>query len=360
MTDRDLHPDRHQLEYGVRVRRRPLHLRREHFPADHHHVLDHQPKHGVADPRSHGSEHRRKSFAGDGGGILAESCEGQDNQINLTNDTIAGNTASVFGGGYYSTDCLVLGPNQPLPSRLRHPTSRAAVTNFVFDTINANTSDGGGGGNINTTDDSTLNAAQTIIAGGVSSGSPTTNCSFTDGGTLNSLGYNLIDDTTCGTAGTATSSTSPRIWARSATTAARPTPSFPASNSPAIGGVPAAVLGHRGDDRPAGQRPGHGANGSCTDRGGRGGARRTAGSQPQRLGLVANEGGIFDFGLNFHGSLANNHLNAPIVGIANSPGYDGYLMAGGDGGVFALGGANFYAGRPGHPVSHLGHRGAAL
>ena len=32
--------------------------------------------------------------------------------------------------------------------------------------------------------------------------------------------------------------------------------------------------------------------------------------------LVANEGGIFDFGLNYNGSLANNHLNAPIVGIA--------------------------------------------
>jgi hypothetical protein len=58
--------------------------------------------------------------------------------------------------------------------------------------------------------------------------------------------------------------------------------------------------------------------------------------------LVANEGGIFDFGLNFNGSLANNKLNAPIVGIANSPGFNGYLMAGGDGGVFALGGANFY------------------
>jgi hypothetical protein len=58
--------------------------------------------------------------------------------------------------------------------------------------------------------------------------------------------------------------------------------------------------------------------------------------------LVANEGGIFAYGLNFHGSLANMHLNAPIVGIANSPGPDGYLMAGGDGGVFAEGGANFY------------------
>ena len=58
--------------------------------------------------------------------------------------------------------------------------------------------------------------------------------------------------------------------------------------------------------------------------------------------LVANEGGIFDYGLHFNGSLANIHLNAPIVGIANSPGPDGYLMAGADGGVFAEGGANFF------------------
>ena len=36
--------------------------------------------------------------------------------------------------------------------------------------------------------------------------------------------------------------------------------------------------------------------------------------------MVANEGGIFDFGLLFSGSLANNHLNAPIVGIANCAG----------------------------------------
>ncbi len=57
---------------------------------------------------------------------------------------------------------------------------------------------------------------------------------------------------------------------------------------------------------------------------------------------MANEGGIFDFGLLFSGSLANNHLNAPIVGLANAPGPAGYLMVGGDGGVFALGGANFF------------------
>jgi sugar lactone lactonase YvrE len=65
-------------------------------------------------------------------------------------------------------------------------------------------------------------------------------------------------------------------------------------------------------------------------------------SNPNGYRLVANDGGIFDFGLNFNGSLANNHLNAPIVGIANAPGVNGYVMAGGDGGVFALGGANFF------------------
>ena len=63
---------------------------------------------------------------------------------------------------------------------------------------------------------------------------------------------------------------------------------------------------------------------------------------PNGYRLVANEGGIFDFGLNYNGSLANNKLNAPIVGLANSPGLNGYLMVGSDGGVFAEGGANFY------------------
>jgi hypothetical protein len=57
--------------------------------------------------------------------------------------------------------------------------------------------------------------------------------------------------------------------------------------------------------------------------------------------MVAADGGAFAFGLNFNGSLAGIHLNAPIIGMANSPGPDGYLMAGADGGVFAIGGAQF-------------------
>ena len=38
------------------------------------------------------------------------------------------------------------------------------------------------------------------------------------------------------------------------------------------------------------------------------------------------------------------------MGLANSPGRDGYLMVGGDGGVFALGGANFYGSLGGQTI----------
>jgi hypothetical protein len=58
--------------------------------------------------------------------------------------------------------------------------------------------------------------------------------------------------------------------------------------------------------------------------------------------MVAADGGAFAFGLNFNGSLAGIHLNAPIIGMANAPGPDGYLLAGADGGVFAEGGAQFH------------------
>jgi hypothetical protein len=284
---------------------------------------------------------------GDGGGILAMSCEGFDNQINLTNDTIAGNVANGLGGGYFGTVCpLLLGPNQPAAKL--HATSNVAVqpvTNFLFDTIDANTS-GTGGGNINTSDDSTLEAAETIIADGVSGGIVGTNCTFTNDGTLTSGGYNLIDDSTCGTAAATDIIGQPAQLGALANNGGPTSTKLPASTSPAVGAVPAAVCTGTGvatDQR--GNARGAGLGGSCTI-----GAVEVAVAappappafNPNGYRLVANEGGIFDFGLNFNGSLANNHLNAPIVGIANSPGPNGYLMAGGDGGVFALGGANFF------------------
>jgi hypothetical protein len=66
--------------------------------------------------------------------------------------------------------------------------------------------------------------------------------------------------------------------------------------------------------------------------------------------MAGDEGGVFDFGIPFAGSLANAHLNAPIIGIANQPGPNGYLLAGADGGVFALGGAPFFGSLGGHKL----------
>lgn len=163
-----------------------------------------------------------------------------------------------------------------------------------------------------------------------------------------SLGYNLIDDSTCGTAaggdivgqgaqlGTLQNKRGPTQT------------ELPASTSPAVGAIPTAVCSGTGvttDQRDVAR--GAGLNGSCTM-----GAVEVAvlPFNPNGYRRVADEGGIFDFGLNFNGSLANNKLNAPIVGIANAPGVNGYVMAGADGGVFALGGANFYGSLGGQAI----------
>jgi hypothetical protein len=271
-------------------------------------------------------------FLGDGGGILSDGC----NQITLTNDTVASNTASVLGGGYFGTDCE-LGPDDQ------------QTTAFLFDTIAGNSA-ASGGGNINTNDGSVLTTGKSIVAGGVSGGSATTNCSFSGSGTLTSLGYNLVDDSTCGTPGTGD------IIGQGAQLGALgnnggPTQTeLPASGSPAVSAVPASVCTGTGvstDQR--GNARGAGTNGSCTI-GSVEVAPAAPSFNPNGYRMVADEGGIFDFGLNFNGSLANNHLNAPIVGLANSPGPNGYVMVGADGGVFALGGANYYGSLGGQSI----------
>ena len=69
--------------------------------------------------------------------------------------------------------------------------------------------------------------------------------------------------------------------------------------------------------------------------------------------LVASDGGVFTFGnAGFFGSMGGQHLNAPIVGIAASPGVlnfgtlsldsDGYWLVASDGGVFTFGQAGFF------------------
>ena len=56
---------------------------------------------------------------------------------------------------------------------------------------------------------------------------------------------------------------------------------------------------------------------------------------------VAADGGIFSFCQPFLGSMGGQHLNAPMVGMAETPG-GGYWEVASDGGIFSYGNAAFY------------------
>ena len=58
--------------------------------------------------------------------------------------------------------------------------------------------------------------------------------------------------------------------------------------------------------------------------------------------FVASDGGIFDYGAPFLGSMGGTVLNKPIVGMAVMPGGDGYDLVATDGGIFNFGSAQFY------------------
>jgi plastocyanin len=56
--------------------------------------------------------------------------------------------------------------------------------------------------------------------------------------------------------------------------------------------------------------------------------------------LVASDGGIFAFQAPFYGSTGAIRLNKPIAAMVGGPG--GYLMVGGDGGIFSFGDITFF------------------
>jgi murein DD-endopeptidase MepM/ murein hydrolase activator NlpD len=59
--------------------------------------------------------------------------------------------------------------------------------------------------------------------------------------------------------------------------------------------------------------------------------------------MAASDGGVFTFGdAHFFGSVGGQHLNAPVVGIAPTPDGLGYWLVAADGGVFSFGSAHFY------------------
>ncbi|MGO8823713.1 MAG: hypothetical protein ACLQU9_00545 [Acidimicrobiales bacterium] len=58
--------------------------------------------------------------------------------------------------------------------------------------------------------------------------------------------------------------------------------------------------------------------------------------------MVAADGGMFSFCQAFLGSMGGQHLNAPMVGMAETPGGGGYWEVGSDGGIFSYGNATFH------------------
>jgi hypothetical protein len=58
--------------------------------------------------------------------------------------------------------------------------------------------------------------------------------------------------------------------------------------------------------------------------------------------MVASDGGIFSFCQNFLGSMGGQRLNAPMVGMAETPGGNGYWEVASDGGIFSYGNAVFH------------------
>jgi hypothetical protein len=69
--------------------------------------------------------------------------------------------------------------------------------------------------------------------------------------------------------------------------------------------------------------------------------------------LAGADGGIFDFGTSYEGSLTGSHVTPakPIVGVASTGAGTGYWLVGADGGVFAFGSAGYYGSLPGSHVT---------
>ena len=59
--------------------------------------------------------------------------------------------------------------------------------------------------------------------------------------------------------------------------------------------------------------------------------------------FVASDGGVFTYGdAGFYGSAGGTPLNAPVVGMADTPSSNGYWLVATDGGIFSYGDAQFY------------------
>ena len=278
--------------------------------------------------------------AGQGAGIAA-----LDGNWQVINSTITGNAGTagteVDGGGAFISNAAG---------------GTSLTSTWKFDTITGNTAtNANGGGNIAVQSATTVDLGESIVAGGVAGGAAE-NCSVS-GGSLHSLGYNLIDDTSCGPAATGDIvGLSPQLGALAANGGPTLT-QLPASTSPAISAVPSSVTSGTGvtaDQR--GDSRGEGVSGSSTIGSVEVAQAPTPPAPPAPHGywLVGSDGGIFTFGSSqFYGSTGSLQLQRPVVGISLTRDRGGYWMVASDGGVFAYGDAGFVGSIPGiglHPA----------
>jgi hypothetical protein len=77
----------------------------------------------------------------------------------------------------------------------------------------------------------------------------------------------------------------------------------------------------------------------------------TSGGGAEGYTEVASDGGIFNFGTQFFGSMGGQALNRPMVGGAQVSGQPGYWTVASDGGVFSFGAAKFYGSTGGQPLN---------
>ena len=215
---------------------------------------------------------------------------------------------------------------------------------------------------------STLDLGESIVAGNVAGSGPS-NC----GGSVHSLGYNLIDDTTCGTPATGDIvGQSPQLGTL-ANNGGLTLTQLPASSSPAVSAVPSSVTSgtgvsadQRGDAPWAGPerllhhrlRRGRTGNAPATDDDATTTPTTSPGtSSPRPIGywLVGSDGGIFTFGsARFYGSTGSMALQRPVVGVSPTANKGGYWLVGSDGGVFAFGNAGYYGSIPGAGLAPAG------
>ncbi|HEV3130741.1 MAG TPA: right-handed parallel beta-helix repeat-containing protein, partial [Acidimicrobiales bacterium] len=244
---------------------------------------------------------RDDSISSNQGGI-----RNQGNTVSIVNDTIANNRAFDSGGVWSAgTGVLITG-----------------------DTIDSNQSSGPGGGpaGINSQGPpGSISVGGTILVGNLAvNGRPEANC----GGPITDAGYNMGDaGNSCGfsAAGHDLIGQQPNLGFAAWNGGPTQTQAIPAG-SPAQGAIAANSPFCNGTDQRGAPRlqPGSAA---CDM-----GAFQAIGGYWE----VASDGGIFTFNAPFAGSMGGQHLNAPIVGVAEDPTTGGYWEVASDGGVFAF------------------------